>query len=35
MRAYLAEHGVELSGAQQTKTRKALEFFASAPPTDA
>ena len=27
-RAYLATHGVDLSGEQQTKTRKALEFFA-------
>jgi hypothetical protein len=34
MRAYLVDHGVELSGAQQTKTRKALEFFASAPSAD-
>jgi hypothetical protein len=35
MRGYLAENGVELSGAQQTKTRKALEFFAAPPPADA
>jgi hypothetical protein len=34
-RAFLAEQGIELSGAQQTKTRKALEFFAAAPPADA
>jgi hypothetical protein len=27
-RGYLHEHGVDLSGAQETKTRKALEFFA-------
>jgi len=27
-RAYLVEHGVDLSGEQETKTRKALEFFA-------
>jgi len=27
-RAYLAEHEIDLSGEQQTKTRKALEFFA-------
>jgi hypothetical protein len=27
-RAYLAEHGVSLTGEQQTKTRKALTFFA-------
>jgi hypothetical protein len=27
-RAYLAGHGVDLSGEQQTKTRKALEYFA-------
>jgi hypothetical protein len=26
-RAYLAEHGVDLTGEQQTKTRTALEFF--------
>jgi hypothetical protein len=26
-RAFLAEHGVELSGEQQTKTHTALEFF--------
>ena len=29
-RAMLAEHGVDLSGDQQTKTRKALEYFAGA-----
>jgi len=28
-RAFLARHGIDLSGEQQTKTRKALEFFAS------
>jgi hypothetical protein len=27
-RAFLAEHGVDLSGEQETKTRKALEYFA-------
>jgi hypothetical protein len=27
-RAFLAEHGIDLSAEQQTKTRKALEFFA-------
>jgi hypothetical protein len=27
-RAYLAEQGVDLSGEQETKTRKALEYFA-------
>jgi hypothetical protein len=27
-RAYLGRHGVDLSGAQQTKTRTALEYFA-------
>jgi len=27
-RAYLSEHGIDLSGEQQTKTRTALEFFA-------
>jgi hypothetical protein len=26
-RAYLVEHGVNLGGEQQTKTRTALEFF--------
>ena len=26
-RAFLTEHGVDLSGEQQTKTKKALEFF--------
>ena len=26
-RAYLVEHGVDVTGEQQTKTRKALEFF--------
>jgi len=26
-RAYLAERGVDLSGEQQTKTKKALEFY--------
>jgi hypothetical protein len=29
-RAYLARHGVDLSGEQQTKTRTALEFFSEA-----
>jgi hypothetical protein len=29
-RAYLAERGIDLSGEQQTKTRKALEYFAAA-----
>jgi len=28
LRAFLAEHGVDLSGEQETKTRKALEYFA-------
>ena len=27
-RAFLTDHGIDLSGEQQTKTRKALEFFA-------
>jgi hypothetical protein len=27
-RAFLVERGVDLSGEQETKTRKALEFFA-------
>jgi hypothetical protein len=27
-RRYLVEHGVEVGGEQQTKTRKALEYFA-------
>jgi hypothetical protein len=34
LRAFLAEHGIDLSGEQSTKTRKALEYFsgvASAP----
>jgi hypothetical protein len=26
-RAYLAQHGIDLSGEQQTKTKRALEFF--------
>ncbi len=30
MRAYLTSHGVDLDGEQQTKTRKALEYFAQA-----
>jgi ribosome-associated protein YbcJ (S4-like RNA binding protein) len=29
-RAFLVEHGVDLSGEQETKTRKALEYFARA-----
>jgi hypothetical protein len=28
-RAFLAEQGVDISGDQQTKTRKALEFFSA------
>ena len=28
VRAYLGERGVDLSGEQQTKTKKALEYFA-------
>jgi hypothetical protein len=28
-RAFLSEHGIDLSGEQQTKTRTALEFFAA------
>jgi hypothetical protein len=28
-RVYLAEHGIDLSGEQQTKTRTALEFSAA------
>jgi hypothetical protein len=28
-RAYLAERGVDLSGEQETKTRRALEFFSA------
>ena len=28
-RVYLGEHGIDLSGEQQTKTRTALEFFSS------
>ena len=26
-RAFLTEHGIDLSGEQETKTKKALEFF--------
>jgi hypothetical protein len=33
-RAYLVEHGVDLSGEQETKTRKALEYFAAAARTE-
>ena len=33
-RAFLASKGVDLSGEQETKTRKALEFFASTPQGD-
>jgi hypothetical protein len=29
-RAFLVEHGIDLSGEQETKTRKALEYFARA-----
>ncbi len=32
-KAFLAEHGVDLSAAQQTKTRTALEYFAAHLPT--
>ena len=28
-KVYLSEHGIDLSGEQQTKTRTALEFFSS------
>jgi hypothetical protein len=28
-RVYLGEHGIDLSGEQQTKTRTALEYFAA------
>ena len=28
VRSYLTTHGIDLSGEQQTKTRKALEYFA-------
>ena len=34
-RVYLAERGITAGGQQQTKTRKALEFFASTASTDA
>jgi hypothetical protein len=27
LRSFLTEHGVDLSGEQHTKTKKALEFF--------
>ena len=30
LRVFLSKHGVDLSGEQQTKTRKALEYFAAA-----
>ena len=30
VRVFLADHGIDLSGEQQTKTRTALEFFAAA-----
>jgi hypothetical protein len=33
-RAFLTERGVDLSGEQETKTRKALEFFAARPNAD-
>ena len=26
-RAFLTQHGIDLSGEQETKTKKALEFF--------
>ena len=26
-RAFLTEHGIDLSGEQETKTKKALQFF--------
>jgi hypothetical protein len=29
-KAFLAEHGIDLSGEQETKTKKALEYFAAA-----
>ena len=29
LRAFLAARGIDLSGEQQTKTRKALEYFAA------
>ncbi len=34
-KVFLHDHGVDLAGEQQTKTRTALEFFASAPTTPA
>jgi hypothetical protein len=33
-RLFLSEHGIDLSGEQQTKTRTALEFFAAELPAD-
>jgi hypothetical protein len=33
-RAFLASHGVDLSGEQETKTHKALEYFATALPEE-
>jgi hypothetical protein len=32
LRVFLAKHGVEISGEQETKTRRALEYFAGAHP---
>ena len=29
-RAFLGEHGIDLSGEQETKTKTALEYFAAA-----
>jgi hypothetical protein len=29
LRAFLTQHGVDLFGEQETKTRRALEFFAA------
>ena len=29
-RAFLSDHGISLAGEQETKTRKALDFFAHA-----
>ena len=34
LRAFLAGRGVDISGEQQTKTRKALDYFASSPHND-
>jgi hypothetical protein len=34
-RAFLAERGIDVSGEQETKTRKALQYFATQQKTEA